>query len=172
MRRVHLSMTFCLAILWLGGCGAVDSDPPAAIEQKAREMIPLQTQTISTAPPDSSRIERMRPPVVPTSPQIPRRQQRALPETAADALARIGEPAVPSVIVMLSDPNPELRVRAANILAQIGDQASPAVPELIARLRDEDETVRKAAAHALGQMGPSAADAVPALLRAASDTTP
>jgi hypothetical protein len=171
MRRVHLPLTFGLALLALGGCSGVDSDPPAAIEQKAREMIPLQTQTISTAAPDSSRIERM-PPVVPTSPQIPRRQQRALPETAADALARIGEPAVPSVIVMLSDPNPELRVRAANILAQIGDQASPAVPELIARLRDEDETVRKAAAHALGQMGPSAADAVPALLRAASDTTP
>lgn len=169
MRTLASLFTTGLACIALSGCESVSSDPPAAIQQKAQQAIPLQTHAISTAAPD--RIERIRPPVVPTSPQIHRWQQREMPDTASDALARIGVPAVPSVTVMLSDPNPEIRMRAANILAQIGSDGRSAVPELIKRLRDDDPAVRKAAANALGQMGPAAADAVPALMRAAIEPT-
>ena len=169
MVRTWLMLIACIAIATVTGCNSVISDPPAEVERKAKEQIPLQTHTISTMAPDAARIERQRPVVVATSPRIPRRADRAMADTAADALARIGTPAVPQVTVMLSDPNPELRIRAAQILAQIGPDGKAAVPELVNRLRDEDIDVRKAAAHALGQMGPSAGEAVPALLRATQD---
>src|SRR5688572_4444404 len=129
MRMPPAMLLAGLASVALSGCESVSSDPPAAIQEKAQQEIPLQTQAISTAAPN--RIERVRPPVVPTSPQIARWQQREMPETAANALARIGTPAVPSVTVMLSDPNPENRIRASNILAQIGSDGQLAVPELI-----------------------------------------
>lgn len=158
-----------VCLLACSGCTSAINDPPTAIQQKAREQIPQQTHAISVISPETGRIERQRPMIVATSPRIPRREDQPMADTAADALARIGAPAVPQVTVMLSDPNPELRVRAAHILAQIGPEGKVAVPELINRLRDENEEVRKAAAHALGQMGPSAGDAVPALLRAAQD---
>jgi HEAT repeat protein len=156
-----------LILLCSAGCDAFRSDPPAEIQQKAKETIRLESYTISTAAPGTGRVEKVRPPIVPQSPRITPLEERGLPETAADALARIGAPAVPQVTAMLGDPNPVLRARAARILAQIGDGGKAAVPALVARLNDEDEEVRKAAAHALGQMGPAAADAVPALLRAA-----
>jgi hypothetical protein len=154
-------------LLTLAGCGAIRSDPPEEIQKKAQAEIPLESHAISTAAPGTARIERPRTPVVPTSPQITRLEDRGLPETAADSLARIGAPAVPQVTAMLGDPDPKLRTRAARILAQIGPDAKAAVPALIARLNDQDEDVRKSAARALGQMGPDAAEAVPALLRAA-----
>lgn len=171
MIRRELRLLACASCLAVSGCGVVLSDPPAAVEREAKQLIPQQTHTISTMAPDAARIERQRPVVVATSPRIPRREDRPMADTAADALARIGPPAVPQVTVMLSDPNPELRIRAAHILAQIGPDAKQAVPELVNRLRDEDQDVRKAAAHALGQMGPSASAAVPALLRATQETT-
>jgi len=85
-------------------------------------------------------------------------------ETAVDALARIGESAVPVLIEALSDPNPDVRKQAARSLARMGDAGKAAVPVLIERLQDPDEEVRQAAARALGQMGAAAAEAVPALI--------
>lgn len=169
MGRRRYAVLMVASLCSLVGCNPLSSDPPAEVERAAREQIPLQTHAISTAGPDTGRIERQRPAIVATSPLISRREDRKIADTAADALARIGAPAVPQVTVMLSDPNPELRVRAAQILAQIGPDGKLAVPELVKRLRDEDEQVRKSAAHALGQMGPAAGEAVPALLRAAQD---
>lgn len=149
----------------LSGCNRAGSDLPPEIEAKAREAIPRRTYAIST-PTIGGRTETMRVPVLPASPQVSLRANRDMPETAADALARIGAAAVPEVTRMLNDPQPQQRIRAAGILARIGPDAQPAVPVLITRLHDPDEGVRKAAAHALGQMGPAAADAVPALLEA------
>ena len=91
-------------------------------------------------------------------------RQWGLRETAIDALARIGKPAVPALVEALHDLNPELRDQAALALARIGPQAVDAVPDLIAALRDDDETVRKDAVRALGQIGPQAAIAVPELI--------
>jgi hypothetical protein len=149
----------------LSGCNRAGSELPPEIEAKARETIPRQTYAIST-PTIGGRTETMRVPVLPLSPQISLLADRDMPDTAADALARIGAAAVPEVTRMLNDPQPAQRIRAAGILARIGPDAQPAVPVLITRLHDPDEGVRKAAAHALGQMGPAAADAVPALLEA------
>jgi hypothetical protein len=93
-------------------------------------------------------------------------QEWDMPETAAHALGRIGEAAVPQLTQALSDPNPLVRQRAADVLARIGPDAKDAVPALIRTLGDRDEEVRKAATRALGEIGPGAAEAVPRLIEA------
>jgi HEAT repeat protein len=90
-------------------------------------------------------------------------------ETAADALARIGGPAVPALIETLHDPDNSIRAQAARALARMGPKAAPALQELIAALNDEDREVRQGAARALGQIGPDAEEAVPALIQALKD---
>ncbi|MGH7140348.1 MAG: HEAT repeat domain-containing protein [Pirellulales bacterium] len=96
-------------------------------------------------------------------------RQWGVRETAADALARIGDPAVPALIDTLRDPDQSIRAHAALALARMGPKASPAVPELILALDDPDREVRQAAARALGQIGPDAEEAVPALIKALKD---
>jgi len=90
-------------------------------------------------------------------------------DTAADALARIGDSAVPSLIEGLADPSPLVRAQVARALARMGPRAHAAVPALIIALEDEDQAVRMNAARALGQIGPEAQEAVPALIRALKD---
>jgi hypothetical protein len=86
-------------------------------------------------------------------------------EAAADALGRIGAPAVPALIDTLQSPVGSVRLKAVEVLARMGPEALAAVPRLIELLDDPDPTVRKAAARALGQIGPLAQDAVPALMQ-------
>jgi HEAT repeat protein len=90
-------------------------------------------------------------------------------ETAADALARIGDAAVPALIDTLHDPDQEVRAQAALALARMGDRAAPAVDDLVNALNDPNEDVRRGAARALGQIGPEAQEAVPALIKAIKD---
>lgn len=90
-------------------------------------------------------------------------------ETAADALARIGDAAVPSLVETLQDPDRDVRAQAARALARMGPRAEPAIPALIAALNDSDKEVRMGAARALGQIGPAAAEAVPDLIKAIKD---
>lgn len=92
-----------------------------------------------------------------------------LSETAADALSRIGQPAVPKLIEHLDDANPVIRERTANILAKIGPDAFESVPSLRRLLRDDHPPVRLAAARALGQIGPQAVEAVPDLMEILND---
>lgn len=87
-------------------------------------------------------------------------------EAAADALRRIGQPAVRPLISYLSDPDRAMRLQAAQILSGIGPEAAEAVPALRQCLQDPDPEVRKWAARALGQIGPAAASAVPELMEA------
>jgi HEAT repeat protein len=169
MRQATMGLISIVCLSAISGCGVISSDPPAEIERQAIELIPQYAQQTSASLPGSPRIEPFRPPVVPVSPQISRREDRDLPTTAADALARIGAPAVPYVAGMLNDSDPQVRLRAAQILAQIGPDAEPALPLLVARLRDEDAQVRRASARALGQMGPAAAPAIPALVQMAEE---
>jgi HEAT repeat protein len=84
---------------------------------------------------------------------------------AADALGRIGEPAVPALTEALFDGNAVVRLQAARALGYMGAQATAAVPALERALHDQDEAVRQQAALALGQIGPPAAPAVPSLLQ-------
>jgi hypothetical protein len=84
---------------------------------------------------------------------------------AADALGRIGGPAVPALADALSSPDAVVRLQACKALAFMGARASPAVPELVKRLYvDPEEAVRTQAANALGQIGEEARPAVPQLM--------
>src|SRR5262249_50294106 len=86
--------------------------------------------------------------------QLPAPVNVALPSTAgeptqiaaADALGRIGGPAVPALAGALSDPNAVVRLQACKALAYMGARASPAVPDLVQRLYDSEEAVRMQAA--------------------------
>lgn len=95
--------------------------------------------------------------------------QWGLPETAADALARIGPTAVPALMKALQDADPKVRTRAAQAFARMGPEASDAVPALTRALADKDPDVRRYAARALGQIGPAAETAIPALVMAMSE---
>lgn len=86
-------------------------------------------------------------------------------EAAAEALARIGAPAAPSLVMALRNRDPAVRREAAKVLARMGPEARDAAGDLTLLLDDPEPTVRLAAAHALGQIGPGAAGAVPALMR-------
>ncbi len=74
-------------------------------------------------------------------------------ERAAEALGRLGSVAVPAVIEMLHDADPEVRETALGILGQMDARAAVPVSEPVRCLRDRDADVRKAAAAALGQTG-------------------
>ena len=90
-------------------------------------------------------------------------------ETAADALSRIGDAAVPALIETLNDPDQQVRAQAATALARMGPKAGPAIDALVHALDDPNEEVRRGAARALGQIGPEAEEAVPALIQAIKD---
>jgi len=115
------------------------------------------------------------------------------------ALVRIGLPAVPHLIKVLSEGDSIMRRNAAVILGSIGPKAKDAIPALERGLRDKDKafcwTVKQAlrkihqtsfhdlvdsldnkdvivrinAAQELGDMGEKAADAVPALIKCLDD---
>jgi hypothetical protein len=76
---------------------------------------------------------------------------RHVPETAAEALVKIGTPAVEPLIVALKDSDSNVRRLAAGALGQIGD--ARAVEPLIAALTDSNWELRQAAARALEQIG-------------------
>ena len=76
--------------------------------------------------------------------------------TAANALAKIGKPAVEPLIVALKNENPFVRRNAAEALGEIKD--SSAVKPLINALNDNDLIVRRNAAKALGKIKDSSAE--------------
>ena len=80
--------------------------------------------------------------------------------SAADALVKIGEPAVPMLIEVLKGQNQETRYEAVYVLGEIG---RPAMPALIEALADEEWEVRYSANEALSRIGEPA---VPALKKA------
>jgi len=83
---------------------------------------------------------------------------------SAEALAKIGSPAVEALIGALRNADDDVRWKAAIALGEIGDIR--AVDPLILLLRDEDRFVKSHAALALGALGEPA---VSSLLRALSE---
>ena len=75
---------------------------------------------------------------------------------AAEALSKIGAPAVEALIGALQHHDDDVRWKAAIALGEIGDPR--AVGPLIALLCDEDRFVKGRAAHALGLIGEVAVD--------------
>lgn len=70
---------------------------------------------------------------------------------AAEALGRIGEPAIPALLALLEHDGADQRKFAAEILGGIGSRAAERA--LIAALEDVDPNVQVAAAEALGRVG-------------------
>jgi HEAT repeat protein len=66
-------------------------------------------------------------------------------ETAAEALIRMGEPAVQPLAIQLSAKEAATRKWAVFALAKLGPLAKPALSELEKRVKDEDVEVRKLA---------------------------
>src|SRR5262249_9020657 len=85
---------------------------------------------------------------------------------AAEALGKLGSPAVTALTSALKDKGNDVSVRtkAAEGLGHIGPAAGSAVPVLITALKDKD--VRTEAATALGSIGPAAKAAIPDLTEA------
>lgn len=80
-----------------------------------------------------------------------RRPSAYLARHVGDALSKIGEPAVPGLILALEDPNPAVRVQAARALVRIESQQ--AIPALIQALDDLEPAVEHYAWEALQRMG-------------------
>lgn len=81
-------------------------------------------------------------------------EQSFFESTTADFVARIGESAVPDLIVMLSDEQPLIRAWAATTLGRIGPKAQEAVPSLGELLSDADPHVRASAQTSLDIIAP------------------
>jgi HEAT repeat protein len=90
-------------------------------------------------------------------------------EMAVDSLGRMGTTALPSLIELLRDPDPEMRVLAAKAISRIGPEAAEAVPPLVAAMNDNNPDVRKHVIRALGQIGPKASASIPALVQELRD---
>jgi HEAT repeat protein len=92
-------------------------------------------------------------------------QSPQLRTPAANALRRIGAPAVPALTTALENENEGIRLLAVDTLGKMGAEqagAKAVVPVLIERLNDESETVQLSAISALGDT--QSREAVPALV--------
>jgi len=90
-------------------------------------------------------------------------QHEELRKAALDALASLGEEAVPDVAKALKDERTAARLQACAILARIGPAAKKAAPALTAALKDKSPEVRAGAAAAIGALGAEGRSAVAAL---------
>lgn len=151
-----------LALLAAIGCSRTPAHPVAADNE------PSQRLAIRDAKPlrPEGETEAIRDDAVRTASlvvvePVPKSEQ----ELAAEALGRIGPPAVPMLREALRSTDDEVRRQALIVLLKMGPDAREAVPDLVALLEDGDEDIRRMAAKALGQIGPDAAEAVPALMR-------
>src|SRR5262249_44039023 len=96
----------------------------------------------------------------------------ALRRDAAEALAKIGLPAVPALLQALANPDWDVRRAAEQALRRIEPDwledpwAQASVPALIQALADKHVHVRRAAVETLGRIGPQARAAVPTLVQA------
>jgi HEAT repeat protein len=102
-----------------------------------------------------------------TGPDIPGlvhglRDERERPHAQTE-LILAGEPAAVPVAELLRDPEPRIRLAAAQTLWSLGANAKDAVPQLTAALEDTSPEVRANVAMALELVGPEAGPAVTAL---------
>jgi HEAT repeat protein len=84
-------------------------------------------------------------------------------------LISTGAPAALPVAELLNDPEPRIRLSAAQTLWSLGANARAATPQIIAALGDSSPGVRANAAMALELIGPDAVSAVPALVKCLHD---
>ncbi len=81
-----------------------------------------------------------------------------------DALVQIGAAAVPPLLEVLRDDDPEARIVAIETLGKFGTKATAAIPQLITGLNDPEPRIRTAAAQALSEIAPAHDTVIPALI--------
>lgn len=89
--------------------------------------------------------------------------------SAAQALGKIGKPAVQSLIKALSHKKGDVRIGAAEALNNIGAMPPKAIPIILRSLRDKESEVRRNITEVLGKADPETPDLVPALIRMLGD---
>jgi HEAT repeat protein len=99
--------------------------------------------------------------------------ERVQPTSAGNQAAPRLE-AVPSIISLLKDPDPDTRMQAARALGSLGERAHRVLPVLRAALKetalqDPDESVRNDAVNALLRAGPQPASEVAGLIDSLQD---
>lgn len=87
-------------------------------------------------------------------------------DAAGEALSLIGPGATGALLDALEDPDPSVRMFAADALGGVSPTTPAVVRALIRRVRDPERVVQDRAVQALGTIGPAAAPSVPALLDA------
>lgn len=150
-----------LALLQVAGCTRTPPQPADKNEPPQRVIVHDARQLENGGAQPALRDDAVEPASFVASEPAPKSEQ----ELAAEALGRIGPPAVPMLQEALRSADPAVRHQALVVLLKMGPDAREAVPELVRLLEDDDEEIRRLAAKALGQIGPEAADAVPALMR-------
>jgi HEAT repeat protein len=85
--------------------------------------------------------------------------------SASEALAAIGEDAVPALTAVLESPEPLVRVGAAAAIHDLGPKAKAAVPRLVELLAKDDPANRIPLIAALQGIGPAAKPALPRLMK-------
>jgi HEAT repeat protein len=93
-----------------------------------------------------------------------RKTDEVAPAAAVKTLAD-GKAAAVCGWLLEKAPEPDVRRRAADALAQMGKDAAPAAKSLVAALADKDALVRGVAVRAVGELAPDAPGAVPALVK-------
>jgi hypothetical protein len=136
-------------------------DPPIVVQRAMYETSVKGEQPVSVVGPTTA----LMPVERPLAPILKPYEQWTEQEAAADALGRIGAPAIPYLQQALRSGDPAAKKQAAEVLARMGSDARPAVDDLVALLDDPDPEVRKVAVRTLGRIGPEAAAAVPALMQ-------
>lgn len=104
-------------------------------------------------------------------PLIKKAMEEASPEVLddiLDAVAALGEKAVPRLIVALEAK--QVRAEAAAIIARIGPKAKAAVPALAKALADDNPETRNEVLFALAAIGPAAKSALPQIADALGDS--
>jgi HEAT repeat protein len=93
-----------------------------------------------------------------------RRAENFQRDAYCDLLSEIGAPAVPALVELLRDPDPDIRWHGVHALGDIEGAPEATRPGLLAALGDSDEGIRVTAALALAKCNAAAEQAVPVLL--------
>lgn len=169
--NARLLALLAAAFAWvaLAGCGRTPPTPVSKLKPGGVRESDSQTgasiRRSQSQPPENVRRSIRDDAVQPAAFAVPLPPPKSEPQLAAEALSRIGPPAVPMLVEALRSPERTVRRQACAVLLRMGPDAKEAVPDLVRLLDDEDEEIRKSAAKALGGIGPDAAEAVPALMR-------
>ncbi len=99
--------------------------------------------------------------------QLLREGDPQLIDEIVNIVAGLGDAAVPQLIEALT--YPEIRAKAAAVIAKIGPPAKATVPALITSLSDPIPRTRGETLFALASIGPEAKEAVPAVVRLLGD---